>query len=533
MPSDFDLDRGTILPKHFHESVWSRVKSLIDTQSGEGTITTISLGDGSVTNLKLAPDVKVGSIALLDTAATDIVTAINQLEASMVTTFISLTDTPTSYSGQGSKSIRVNSGATALEFYTPVTGATTWLGLSDTPDSYAGESGKAIRVNDTASALEFFTPLIWGDSPIDGKSVRISASKPVVGSMYDGGNGRIGIGGVESSTAKLKITTTSEDGISISADTVGAGITVNNTNANGVAGDFLVSGSQPATLSENSGAGTAAYAHNSGTGRAHFIEITLSSNTAVASHVKHAGIGKVLHIEQSNTSSTNTTEVVLIEAKARGRAVLIKLSDSNNANAGIRLEHGGTGNCLELWDTAGGTASTTANNIIVAYSGTTGGVPTGRTARLTNAGSWHASAYNAGGVDFAEKMDVEGSVSDYADGDVLTYSAGIDRTIAKTTAPNQIIIGVYSSAPGFISAPASATESELANMVNVAFTGIVLVNANDENGAISRGDLLVSSSVPGEAMKAGVSPAIGTVIGVALQALAAGTGSILSKVHVM
>lgn len=36
-------------------------------------------------------------------------------------TFISLTDTPASYAGQGGQAVRVNAGATALEFYTPVT----------------------------------------------------------------------------------------------------------------------------------------------------------------------------------------------------------------------------------------------------------------------------------------------------------------------------------------------------------------------------------------------------------------------------
>lgn len=39
--------------------------------------------------------------------------------ASGVTAFTGLSDVPSSYSGQGSKSVRVNSGATALEFFTP------------------------------------------------------------------------------------------------------------------------------------------------------------------------------------------------------------------------------------------------------------------------------------------------------------------------------------------------------------------------------------------------------------------------------
>ena len=47
-----------------------------------------------------------------------------------------------------------------------------------------------------------------------------------------------------------------------------------------------------------------------------------------------------------------------------------------------------------------------------------------------------------------------------------------------------------------------------------------------ENGTISPGDLLVTSSTPGYAMKAGASPSIGTIIGKALDTLTdTGSGS--------
>jgi len=82
--------------------------------------------------------------------------------ASGATAFTGLTDVPGSYSGAGLKAVRVNSGATGLEFYTPSTGATAFTGLSDVPASYSGQTLKAVRVNAGETALEFYTPSAGG-----------------------------------------------------------------------------------------------------------------------------------------------------------------------------------------------------------------------------------------------------------------------------------------------------------------------------------------------------------------------------------
>lgn len=64
--------------------------------------------------------------------------------------FLDLTDTPSSYSGEGGKYVRVNATPDALEFVVP-----TLLELSDFPASYAGEGGKFLRVNATPDGIEF------------------------------------------------------------------------------------------------------------------------------------------------------------------------------------------------------------------------------------------------------------------------------------------------------------------------------------------------------------------------------------------
>lgn len=66
--------------------------------------------------------------------------------------FLDLTDTPASFSGQGSKSVRVNSGATALEFVAPVDA---FVDLSDVPGDYSSQAGLYLRVNATEDGLEF------------------------------------------------------------------------------------------------------------------------------------------------------------------------------------------------------------------------------------------------------------------------------------------------------------------------------------------------------------------------------------------
>jgi len=66
--------------------------------------------------------------------------------------FLDLTDTPASFSGQGGKSVRVNSGANALEFVAPVDA---FVDLSDVPVSYSAQAGLYLRVNATEDGLEF------------------------------------------------------------------------------------------------------------------------------------------------------------------------------------------------------------------------------------------------------------------------------------------------------------------------------------------------------------------------------------------
>lgn len=111
--------------------------------------------------------------------------------------FVQLADVPASYSGASLKSVRVNSGATGLEFFTPV--VATFITLSDAPTSYSGQAKKAVRVNAGATGLEFYGPAIANltdvdiatVAPTDGQALvwNAAASKFIPGSVSSGGGG--------------------------------------------------------------------------------------------------------------------------------------------------------------------------------------------------------------------------------------------------------------------------------------------------------------------------------------------------------
>ncbi|MBL7062747.1 MAG: hypothetical protein ISS49_00885 [Anaerolineae bacterium] len=130
-----------------------------------------------------------------------------------------------------------------------------------------------------------------------------------------------------------------------------------------------------------------------------------------------------------------------------------------------------------------------------------------------------------GGADFAEQMAVEGEGADYEPGDVLVISTNADRMVELSAEPfATAVIGVYSTKPAVL-AGAPDTDDPLEG-IPVAITGIVPCKVSAENGPIHRGDLLVTASTPGYAMRAGPNPPQGTVLGKALGELVEGTGVI-------
>jgi hypothetical protein len=185
-----------------------------------------------------------------------------------------------------------------------------------------------------------------------------------------------------------------------------------------------------------------------------------------------------------NVNAANGNDVVIIATNGTGNALIV-----NNANAG-------------------------ATNLAVFRKNS------GNVARIDDAGKgFFNGGTQVGGADVAEYFEVEGSKKSYEAGDVLVISQNSDRKVEKSSAPySTLVSGVYATKPGIMLTERNAEADKLDDMVPMGVIGVIPTKVCLEGGAIKRGDLLVTSSTPGVAMKADPSLVkVGQVIGKALQ----------------
>jgi hypothetical protein len=148
--------------------------------------------------------------------------------------------------------------------------------------------------------------------------------------------------------------------------------------------------------------------------------------------------------------------------------------------------------------------------------------------RVDTSGNVYASQYLTSGADFAESFAVVGARSLYGAGDLLVIDEKSDRRLALASQPySSLVAGVYATKPGVLASPHRMDDPQLAKEIPLAVVGIVPCKVTTENGPIARGDLLVTSSTPGYAMKGtDRSRMLGAVVGKALEPLASGRGTI-------
>lgn len=132
------------------------------------------------------------------------------------------------------------------------------------------------------------------------------------------------------------------------------------------------------------------------------------------------------------------------------------------------------------------------------------------------------------GGDYAESVDVAGVRTSYEPGDVLVIGPDSGSDVVKSSDPySTLVTGVYSTRPGVVGRRQTTDLKASKTEVPMAMIGIVPTKVSDENGSIKRGDLLVTSSMPGYAMKGtDRGRMLGAVIGKALGTLESGTGLI-------
>lgn len=359
----------------------------------------------------------------------------------------------------------------------------------------------------------------------------------------------------------------------LSADADAAVLGVNTGNGSAIIGNIINAASTTAAVAgTTNGTGVGVYGENTGTGPSGFFRVTNASQNNVGLYTetnsnganssaftaRHTGLGTTATFRLDNTANTSNT--LAAENRGLGRAGEFGINNALNGAAALfsstngtgsagSFNKAGTGNNTALYSVNSATGSAgdfnvnnasssssviygstngTGNVLQVNHQGATGSIAAFQSAsvnvaRITKAG---LGIFNAGtqvgGADVAEMFDVEGARQNYEPGDVLVISETTDRTVEKSTAPNSTkVAGVYATKPGVVLTEKGIDEN-LDALVPMGVVGVIPTKVCLENGAIKRGDLLVTSSIPGHAMKAvsvkgdGIFPS-GIIIGKALE----------------
>lgn len=131
------------------------------------------------------------------------------------------------------------------------------------------------------------------------------------------------------------------------------------------------------------------------------------------------------------------------------------------------------------------------------------------------------------GGDYAESVDVTGERDAFEPGDLLVIDPNAQGHFQKANLPYSTLVGgVYATKPG-VTGRRQPRSKPQDGEVPMAMVGIVPTKVSTENGPVHTGDLLVSSSTLGFAMKGtDRNRMMGAVIGKALASLEEGTGVI-------
>jgi hypothetical protein len=212
----------------------------------------------------------------------------------------------------------------------------------------------------------------------------------------------------------------------------------------------------------------------------------------------------------SSTSSGIPSATINAENLSAGNGIAAHL-ETNGTDATLVIDQNGTGDHIKTFDNG---------NLRF---------------RVSDAGNVTADGtITGGGADLAEAIWFDGEESTYGPGDVLVVSPHSNRSVVRSTSPYaRSVVGVYATKPGVVLTE-DAFEQETRKRLPLAVIGIVPTKVSGENGPIARGDLLVTSTTPGHAMKADpveingveVYPT-GTILGKALEPFdGSGTGVI-------
>jgi hypothetical protein len=240
-----------------------------------------------------------------------------------------------------------------------------------------------------------------------------------------------------------------------------------------------------------------------GLGNAGFLNINNPSSNAYGIHVLTNANNASGYFEQTNTGVW--TPAIVSRTDGLGAAIAgTSTATSTNANAAEFVVLNPANPRFAIMAATEGTGAV----IQASHNGATGNIANFQSsnvnvARIDKTGKgFFNGGTQTGGADVAEMFDVEGARNNYEPGDVLVISESTDRTVEKCSTPNSTkVVGVYATKPGVILTERSIEEN-LDDMVPMGVVGVIPTKVCLENGSIKRGDLLVTSSKKGHAMKA-------------------------------
>nr|WP_084407118.1 collagen-like protein [Pedobacter panaciterrae] len=245
-----------------------------------------------------------------------------------------------------------------------------------------------------------------------------------------------------------------------------------------------------------------------------------------------SGTGGFAGLFHSSNPAGNGPAIIAI-ADGNGNGIT---TNASNLGDGVETSVDGSGNALFAWtpNFSTGRAARLVNyntvntnpvltveqhsngSIAIFKSGNPGTV---NVARINAAGrGFFNGGTQTGGADIAESFEVIGISSSYEPGDILVISTNKDRSVEKSSEPYSVLVaGVYATKPGVLLTE-EHIDSDLKGQVPMGVIGVLPTKVCLEGGVISRGDLLVTSSIVGVAMKADPDKVkIGQVLGKALQ----------------
>lgn len=404
----------------------------------------------------------------------------------------------------------------------------------------AASAGRGINVSVAGSGSAIYAETQAGFAGVEGRTNTISGAGIIGRNMALGEaivgftSGGVGVGAVVGRN-----------------DGAGYGVRGFITNTGiGVLGQAGISGSTGAAgrfenvSAANGNTALEVSTNSNSTGGGISVDLSNASNSARGINVTHAGSGSGIVAETQSGSAgvegrTNTISGAGIIGRnlSNGEAI-VGFTTANGVGAGAVVGrndgdyagvHGFSTHANGIGIVARVINATATNSVALLANNAQGGA-SGNIAIFQNNGTnvarvdrtgrgYFNNGTQVGGADVAEFFEAEGDRNEYEAGDVLVISQHSDRKVEKSsTAYSTLVSGVYATKPGLLLTERNAEANETADMVPMGVIGVIPTKVCLEGGEIKRGDLLVTSSIPGVAMKADPEKVkVGQVLGKALQ----------------